>query len=295
MARNVYTDLNFINAGITGVTNLAILANVDELAVSIVGFDVTQSTNILDISDGDSDPILVIGPQQATTHFFSGQTLRFDHGADSTRIAIRRHSSGTATMQEWQNNAGSPLASVSYAGKIFGEGLDANDQQVTNVGAGLLLDDGVNVDQLNTTLSGALPTWDYGLSAEEQTGATITSLSSLIFYGPTSVENAAIIASRDMKLTDISINIQFDTNVINDEDILLEWEVRKSTNCETSFAIIADHELTLSGTTVHQCFDVALSPNVTLDKGDLWKITGRVSGGSIADFYMRMQVLAELL
>jgi hypothetical protein len=53
--------------------------------------------------------------------------------ASTTVLTITGTTSQTADLQQWKNVGGSVVANVSAAGKVFGTGLDAGGQQVTNL------------------------------------------------------------------------------------------------------------------------------------------------------------------
>lgn len=134
---------------------------------------------------------------------------------------------------------------------------------------------------------------DHEIVCEDDTGAVITALSARYLSGTMRVADAAICAPRAQRLTRACLNLQFDSSVVT-TGLTYELEIRRSTDCEGSFAIVADIEFPISNVFTHQCFCFDLEPTVLLDKCDLWKPTGRISGGSISDFFHRMLIHAEL-
>lgn len=135
---------------------------------------------------------------------------------------------------------------------------------------------------------------DYNFTVEDLTGTPITALSSIIWHGNMLTRDAALCASHEMRLTRMCVNLQAD-DLVEVDDLTLELEIRKSTDCEGSFSVIWSSQFGLDVLeTGHQCFCTPLDPTVLLEVCDLWKPTGRILSGSLANFYIRFFVFAEL-
>jgi|GEM_PF-3530976 len=89
-----------------------------------------SSLNVLKAGDTMSGPLKM---HTATTADALAQILLATGATTNKGLVVQGQASQSADLTEWQNSAGSVLASVNASGKIWGSGFDAKSNKITNV------------------------------------------------------------------------------------------------------------------------------------------------------------------
>lgn len=199
-----FTNIELINAGIDGCTNLIINGNVDERTLDVRGPG-TATNEIVRVRDGAGNNVFRLN-EQAETSFFDVDTVEFGNLNDAVRIKVVHDLGGSANMQEWQDDGDIVLAKVAHDGKITGTGLSADGNRINDVTIGALMDDAPNVDQLNRAISGSLPYWEQTFEVTIDTAPSVGTSGVILRQELTFTSLVEAPVARDSRPVFISIN-----------------------------------------------------------------------------------------